>query len=324
MGWMEDALVAASGAPQEVSKLFPDVVPGRHLLVDGDMIAYACSGKEGTSPGEARRRAINRIETMRDMSGSEKVTVHLTSEASTKGDRYIVATVRPYQEERNKSKKKPANWRYLREWMETYSGDLFKVKTWGTREADDGICYHAIVLGAENSVVASDDKDLRMIPAWHIDWRTYELVWAPDTMFRVYNTDRSKMYGRAWFWHQVIRGDPVDKIPGVPEYLSASGKWRPVGDKTADKFIDDCLTDDECMRVAAELYKQYYGYDDDVWADRMVEQMSLLWMRRYAEGAVDDFVGWMVYERNNPTHVKLFDAAARMVTRVKEAKEAVL
>lgn len=316
MGWLEDAQqAAATGRPQEPTALIPQRVPGRVLIVDGDMIAYSNAGNDDTPPGNARLSAIARIENMRDMGGCSSVVVHLTSEASTKGDRFIVSTVKPYQANRSGGKR-PKNWAYLREWMESYTGDLFTVKTWGTREADDGIAYHATVLGVDKACIATADKDMRMIPAWHLDWKDYTLT-RLDNEFRVIGPN-GKTYGHAWFWQQVLQGDTADGIPGLPRWVDRHNKEKLIGEKTAEKFLSSVSCDADAAIMCAALYKTYYGED---WADRLAEQMALLWMRRDREAAVDDFVGWFFYEPKDPFHRQMFEAGQRLVERVKKAKE---
>lgn len=319
MGWLEDAQSrAASDAPQEAVPLYPAKVEGRTLLVDGDMIAYSNAGNDETPPGRARQSAIARIENLRDMSGCEKVVVHLTDNSSTKGDRYIIASVKPYQAHRSGGKR-PRNWEYLRDWMQSYTGDLFTVKTWGTREADDGIAYHATVLGVDKAVIATADKDMRMIPAWHIDWSTYQLT-RLDTEFRKVG-DNGKLYGHAWFWQQVLQGDAADGIPGLPKWVDRHNKEKLIGEKTAEKFLAEVSCDADAAIMVAALYKSYYPDD---WPDRLAEQMALLWMRRDREAAVDDFVGWFFYEPEDQFHRIMFEAGQRLVERVQSAKEAVL
>ena len=319
MSWLEDALAAAGeDAPQERIRLVPEKVPGRVLIVDGDMIAYSNAGNDETPPGLARQSALSRIETMRDMSGSEKVVVHLTSSASTKGDRHVIATVKPYQDHR-KGSKRPKNWAYLRDWMETYTGDLFTVKTWGTREADDGIAYHATVLGVDKAVIATADKDMRMIPAWHLDWKTYGMT-RLDQEFEVIG-ENGKVYGHKWFFLQLLQGDSADNIPGLPKYVDKLGREKLIGEKTAEKFLAEATNDEQALILVSSLYHSYYGEVD--WADYLVEQMSLLWMRRDKEGSIDDARGWFFFEPTNPLHRAGYDAFDRLVARVQAAKEAV-
>jgi len=316
MGWLEDA-AAKAAADQPVAPVaeIPDVVPGRVLIVDGDYLAYFCAGNDETTPGDARQRAATRLGNMRTMAGCEKIVVHLTSPGSTKGDRYIIATVRPYQGKRGAGH--PKNWQYLRDWLDSYKGDLFTTKTWGTREADDGMAYHAVTLGVDKAVIATADKDLRMVPAWHLDWRTYQMT-RLNSEFCVIG-ENEKVYGHKWFWLQVLQGDSADDIPGLPKYV-ADGKAKLIGEKTAEKFLSECHTDEQAAHVVAALYASYYGED---WPDRLAEQMALLWMRRDQAAAVDDFVGWFFYERELGLHSRMFYAGQCLTTRVAQAKQEV-
>lgn len=316
MSWLDDAIngVAEAQPMQQGPAVVPDKVPGRVLLVDGDYIAYYCAGNDDTSPGDARRRVIERLESMRDMSGSEKIVVHLTSSASTKGDRFIVATVQPYQGKRGGHH--PKNWAYLRDYLEGYKGSLFTVKTWGTREADDGLAYHAAVLGVDNAVIATADKDLRMVPAWHLSWKHWCMTRVDDHLFEVIGDD-GKVYGNKWLWLQTLQGDGADNIPGLPRYVAPNGKEKLMGEKTAEKFLDGTTSNDDALTRVAALYRTYYK---DEWPDRLCEQLGLLWMRRDKEATVDDFVGWFFYERNNPLHAAMWEASRRMVDRVEAAK----
>jgi DNA polymerase-1 len=208
---------------------------------------------------------------MQEYSGAERVVVHLTAESSTKGNRYIIATVKPYQGHR-KSGRKPKNWEYLRRWMETYEGPAFRVKTWATREADDGIAlmaYHA----EGNDVIATKDKDMRMLPGWHLDWDTLAMVHVPvGTFDLVYD---GKQYGIKWFWLQMLQGDTADNISGLPKY-----QGKAVGPKTAEAMLALAETRADAQARVECAYMEHYG---EGWADALVEQALLLWLR------TDDF-----------------------------------
>lgn len=69
--------------------------------------------------------------------------------------------------------------------------------------------------------------------------------------------------------------------------------------------------------MVAALYASYYPDD---WADRLAEQMALLWMRRDRHAAVDDWLGWFFYEPDDPLHRAMFEASQRLVERVELAK----
>lgn len=307
---MQDLLALAAGAAAEqapVSTVAPPVVPGRVIDVDGDMICYWAGGGEDTSTAVSRSTALNKIEFMREMSGAESVVVHLTADSSTKGDRRLIATVKAYQGQR-KSGRKPKNWQYLRDFFTTYSGPRFTVKVWATREADDGICFASYstntpVGEVPNRVIASADKDMRMIPGWHIDWATAELVTVPVGCFETYNAARTKLFGTKWFWMQMLQGDTADNIPGLP---ALDGK--PVGEKRAEKLLAHCESSDDCFDVVTAAYELEY---QAAWRERFLEQAALLWMRRDAASSWRDVLRWLSVEW--PAE------EARLEQRIKEA-----
>lgn len=82
------------------------------------------------------------------------------------------------------------------------------------QEADDDIGQAHT---GSDTVVASTDKDLDQLPGWHYNWVKEELYWV------------SPEHAEQFFWEQVISGDPVDNIPGLPGY----------GPVKARKFITD-------------------------------------------------------------------------------------
>lgn len=295
----------------------PDRVPGRVLLVDGDYLAYYCAGNDETSPGEARRRAISKVAQLRDMSGADTVTIHLTARNSTKGDRFIIATVKPYQAQRSGGRR-PKNWEYLRDFLE--AGEQWTTKTWGTREADDGIAYHATVLGVDMCCIATADKDMRMIPGWHIDWKSY-LLTRFDKEFAVSGAN-GLVYGHLWFWLQLLQGDTADNIPGLPKYAKPDGKLALMGEKTAEKMLTHCENDLDAFMAVAALYASYYQKE---WADALAEQMGLLWMRRDRDAEVTDVLRWVDFstannEAQNAAIQAIAEGVTRLAVRVQQAK----
>lgn len=279
-GWMQAAAAqAAKDAPIQV-KALPPVIRGRVLHLDGDLLCYWAGGSEDTTVAESRIRAIGKINALREQSGSEKVVMHLTADASTKGDRRIIATVKPYQGQR-KAGRKPKNWGYLREWAESYSGDLFTVKVWATREADDGIALCCADWFRKNAwspddvdtclvAIASGDKDMRMFGGLHVDWSTFALEYVPHGAFD-HRGANGNQFGHRWFWEQMLQGDTADNIPGLPKWY---GKL--CGKTTAAKLLDGITSNDAAFELVYAGYEAEYGDEAD---DRFIEQALLLWMR---------------------------------------------
>ncbi len=240
------------------------------LLVDGDGLAYYCAGADGTEPEKAYSWVTEMVDTFATMTGARDTRILLTAEASPKGGRYAVATVKPYQGQR-KTGRRPENWAVLRRYLEAGRAGPVQIST--TAEADDLFAYHA---DQDYTVaIASQDKDMRMIPGLHVLWDRTRLFYVPKGESPVH---LDKQYGHRWFWEQMLQGDTADNIPGLP--LLYGKKCGEVG---ARKFFDALRYEDlrepdaialvEVRKAYANLYR---GEGDD----RFLEQACLLWMRR--------------------------------------------
>lgn len=276
------AIAAAATSSPMASGSVP-IVPGRILLVDADGLAYYCAGNDDTSPGEARASLLNKVRSAQRLVGAEEVRLLTTASGSHKGHRYAIARVKPYQGQRANSRR-PANWRYLRDLLESETIGL-PVELTTTAEADDLFAKYAYERPSA-VVIYTQDKDMRMLPGLHLDWvshrthtATYEQVWvggsqrwcnqALDSVFN------DKQYGPKWFWLQMLHGDAADNIPGLPKYVPyLTDKIKPVGEVTAGRLLNGEYLPH--LRVA-ELYRSYYG---GRWLVEMIEQACLLWLRR--------------------------------------------
>lgn len=311
-----DAIQAAAGdaAPLVVKGI--EKVPGRVLLVDGDYLVYYTCGNDETSIGDARMRLMQKLQDLKTMAGAETVVMHLTASGSHKGWRYIISKVQPYQKQREGSKK-PKNWALLRDFVESYNGAAFRQKIWGTREADDGICYHAKVLPYGKAVVAMKDKDSQMFTGClHLDWDTFELTEVPEGTFEIENSV-GRLFGHKWFWLQLLMGDSADHIPGLPRLRSHTGTMVLCGKSRALDAL--CMINDnaEAFKTVAQHYMVFYK---EAWADQLVEQMALLWMRQDKDAEIDDFL--RVIPTDSPASMAVTVAAASLVNRVKEEIDA--
>lgn len=275
------AIAAAASASPMASGSVP-ILPSRILLVDADGLAYYCAGNDDTSPGEARANLLNKVAAAQRITGAGEVRLLTTASGSHKGHRYAIARVKPYQGQRANNRR-PANWRYLRDLLESNTiGPPVELTT--TAEADDLFAWYAYNY-PDDCVIYTQDKDMRMLPGLHLDWvshRThrveYSLNWCRQET-RAHNvtpyssTFNDKQYGPVWFWHQMLHGDAADYIPGLPKYV-IDGKAKPVGEVTAGKLLAGVPSYEA---AAAALYESYYG---ERWLVEMLEQACLLWLRR--------------------------------------------
>lgn len=321
------AAAAAEQAQSEAIKAVDKVpvVPGRKVHIDGDYLCYYASGNDETEPGMARLNALDFIQRAKDYTGSEKAVLHLTASGCHKGERYLAATVKPYQGQRS-SDRRPKNWRYLREWGTGYKGAEFVSKVWSSREADDGIatCAEYAVRQGRLDAIATADKDMQMLPGVHLDWKDHSILTEvpPDT-YEVIGKN-GKVYGLRWFWLQMLQGDSADNIPGL-EYAFFSvvpGKperMNKVGPKTAENLLRGIRSHDEAAQAVLDLYVRSYRGTGDGY-DRFCEQACLLWMRRGNKADVLDFMDYMPRETDH--RMELFAASRRLDDRIKAARAA--
>jgi hypothetical protein len=317
----EAAIAAASVDTPMVLK----TVPGLQLHVDGDYLANF-DGAVDIPVGDARNNLINRLAMFKARVGADSVVVHNTAPGCHKGERYLIATVKKYQEQR--TGKKPVNCDYLKDWLQTYEGPLFRSKTWATREADDGIaaCSHfGVGSGPGYIAIATADKDMRMLPGAHICWRNPSIVTrVKPGAYDVVGAD-TKQYGLKFFWLQMLMGDGADNCPGLEQYktFKPNGEFhmfKRLGEKTAEALLEHTTTSDEAFAVVYDLYLN--GYHNTPWAlDRFCEQAALMWMRIGNDAAVADFARHVGHSRiNRPFTPALWDAVARLEERVKLAR----
>lgn len=322
--WLADALAKAGDEQaMPLSGPIPAVVPRRVLSLDGDYLAYFMAGNDDTDAGTARRNALARIEQFREMAGCVGTVMHLSASGGTKADRFLIATSKPYQGNRDGAKR-PKNWAALREFFESYKGKSFTPKIWWDREADDGMAYmqaKAIAEGRQDEVVTcTRDKDMRQYPGWHINWMTYQLHWVDPSSFSVVGPD-DLLYGHKWFWLQCLHGDTADAIPGLPSYIAPNGKKKPVGEVTANQLLADVTSDEEAFQKLAVLYGGTFLGE---WGEKLAEQMLLLWLRRDKDATYGDCLRHLKLDRSTDNFKDLLQGFLAIKQRVEQMKAEVL
>lgn len=143
-------------------------------------------------------------------------------------------------------------------------------------EADDLMSIHQyqrVKEGHLDTIICSRDKDLRITPGMHFGWacgRQEQFGPARVTDIGSLEIKGGKKIvgtGLKFFYSQVLTGDNVDNIPGLPR----------CGPVTAYESLHDCETEAELFARVAGLYEAKYG---ETWREEMNEQCQLLWMVR--------------------------------------------
>ncbi len=219
-----------------------------NVLVDADIIAYRAAFSAKDEPEKQARQKVDDICSgiMYDCFYPINYTLgqnawfYLTGSGNFRKD---LATIKVYKGQRPP---KPEHLPATRDQL---------VERWGAevvegQEADDAIGIKATDLNGD-CVIASIDKDLLMIPGTHYNFVKQE--W----------TKVNQEQGDYFFYKQLLTGDQVDNIQGVPG----------IGPKKAEKAYQGCTTVQEMYQKALEMYKGD--------ADALLENARLLWLRRY-------------------------------------------
>lgn len=152
----------------------------------------------------------------------------------------------------------------------------YQIKVANGIEADDLLAIDH-TQDPKHTIICSRDKDLRMIPGRHYGWPMGKLLsFGPKTIDSVGYLDEPKKGkltggGFKFFCAQMMMGDTVDNIPGLP----GSG---PVA---AYKLFNDLNSEEELLAALKGAYENYFSDKDTTnWLDYFLEQASLLWIVR--------------------------------------------
>lgn len=199
--------------------------------------------------------ALHSADTMIDSILKGSQAIKYTGFISGKDNfREKIATIRPYKGNRD-PEAKPVWYKEIKEFLI----DHRRAVVVDGMEADDAIAIKQIEelhipvsygdTGYANSIICTIDKDLDQIPGWHYNWRKKERYWVDvDSAIRS-------------FYLQLIAGDPVDNIQGVPG----------VGVIGADKALEGLSSEKEYYEVARRLYNN---------DEALLENAHLLYIRK--------------------------------------------
>lgn len=141
-------------------------------------------------------------------------------------------------------------------------------------EADDLMSIHQYErIDQLDTIICSRDKDLRITPGMHYGWecgqqRTFGPTKVePLGVLELKGGKKIVGTGIKFFYSQLITGDTVDNIPGLPRG----------GPALAFKLLGDTETEEQCFKAVRQAYEDKFG---DEWREQMLEQGRLLWMVR--------------------------------------------
>ncbi|APD18172.1 hypothetical protein [Vibrio phage JSF7] len=284
--------------------MLPEATGIRTFHLDADAAVYHVCHPE--LPLERNfKELLYYISTMRKLVQADYVLTYTTMKL--KGGRSELAYYGAYQSKRNAHKMEdPARAqrvRDLRSMLQFYSDAVVYARPNWYFEADEVIgATHMAMLQSTGdyycSVIGTSDKDLNMYPGIIMDLRKQTFTHLPmDNQFGWVEyggkSKTKKLVGRGtkFFWAQMLSGDTVDTVEGLPfitpqmlnKYMPLKSKSNGVreqqacGDGKAVELLSRCNSDAACFRVVSELYASYFRGD---WPFFFFEMAFILWMRR--------------------------------------------
>lgn len=166
-------------------------------------------------------------------------------------------------------------WHYKN--IKAYLIGCYEAEVVDDMEADDMMCIVQTMYEQEwpnSTIICTRDKDLRQCPGWHFGWELgNQPQFGPKLVDEIgaisLSPDNKKIngYGLKFFYSQLITGDKVDNVPGLPRK----------GPVFAFELLHDKETKDALEEAVVGAYKAHYG---DTWKEELLEQGQLLWMVR--------------------------------------------
>ena len=237
-------------------KLQYQPIDGTLALIDGDIVCYRVGF---TTQDVNERIAISRVNTMVDNilhnSGASDYLIYLTGEGN-----YRVGIYPEYKA--NRTADKPIHYSLIRNYLMDHEAAIMCEG----EEADDVMGYTQMAGYDEEedvytTLIASIDKDLKQIPGRHYDFvKNVHSFVTPEE-------------GTYFFYQQLLTGDRVDNIPGLPK----------VGPVKAKKILGEWKDEATCKEKTLEAYKSYLSLDEEAARERINLIGRLLWIRKIPE-----------------------------------------
>ena len=247
------------------------------VLIDGDQMMYTVGF---AAEGEPLKYVLGTIK--KNIDKIQKACNAEHREIWVKGTdnfRDKLSVSRGYKSTRRSDK--PKDFEEIFKYILEYQG----AKQAHGMEADDMLSvrlYEDHERGYDQYVLASQDKDLLNTPGWHHNPRK-----PAQGLFHI-SPEEADMH----FWYQMLAGDTVDNIPGLPgitrdvfDRYDLAGGGTGISSKRAWEIVYS-HTVEELPRVVRELYGEWFAHDVPLAPESMVqqyfiEQGRLLWMARH-------------------------------------------
>lgn len=219
-------------------------------LIDGDILVYRIGfGCEAAPEFIALRAVDEEIGKILQFLGTTDYQCFLTS-TDKSNFRFEL-----YPEYKAGRKSKPRHYDLIRSHLLEVHG---AEQAYG-QEADDllGIAQSQ----GTDTIICTIDKDLDQVPGMHFNWVRGQLY------------EVNEEQGNRSFYTQILTGDKVDNIPGIP-------KCGPV---SAARYLAGLSTASDLHTQTTAVYAKYYAAEGDQGIAIHTRNAKLLWIRRHEQ-----------------------------------------
>lgn len=214
------------------------------VLIDGDTLYYRAEyGTHGIE--EAKRRLDQLVERVIETCFADEVKIAVKGSGNFRNEVYA-----EYKANRKRDDRKKARLKALHQHM---CDEHDAIRSDGM-EADDLLRIWAHEANYEDVIIASIDKDLWCIAGTHY------LIHRDE--FKHVDENEADLH----YWQQILKGDPVDNIPGLPG----------IGDKRAATILQDVPMGQRKLAVV-NAYKEVF---QDDWHEKLMETGQLIHILR--------------------------------------------
>jgi 5'-3' exonuclease len=223
------------------------------VLIDGDIVAYRCAAATANDT-----EAIAIWQTTEMMNRIVHETNALSFKCFLSGSDNFRYGIYPDYKANRRDMPKPVHLQVVREHLVL---EWKSIVTDGI-EADDAMGIEQCLDNANNTMIASIDKDMLMIPGHH-----YNFVKQESTMV-------SPLEGLRNFYKQLIMGDRSDNIPGydgkmrvkVPQFLQPEMEYIDSYMNEWDMFshVRDMYNNDDKLLLSGQCL-WIYRKENDTW-----------------------------------------------------------
>ena len=234
---------------------FDEIFKQKHrlTLIDGDIVLHRSLWKKNSFK-QWKRNWDSIIETASLTTFADEIEIFITGDNNFRDKLFPL-----YKKSTDREKSRESR-------GELYDEAKEYLKTICTvshgNEADDDIIiawYNNKNKRNHVTTIATIDKDMRQVSGWHYHLVSEKLTYITPTE------------ARNSFFTQLLTGDVVDNIPGLPG----------IGPVKAKRIVE---SSDDCYQAVIDAYKSYHT---DNWKDEINLQGALIWLQRGKEQMFD-------------------------------------